>query len=603
MNIKILVCHHKAYPFVKNECFLPVHVGKSISTTSLEYAIPDNTGDNISRKNASWCELTALYWAWKNLDADYYGLMHYRRLLNFNAEGNGCYHFNEITQKQINDFGWTPEVVKETCARYDIITSPVWNIHPAGLPKKVMNARDFYGREHDARALDTVTAIVKERYPDYYLPLLQSLSESACTWGNIAVMKSLFFYEYCEFLFGVLEEAEKRIDISDYDAYQRRVFGFLAERLLNCYLVYAQGVYPGLKVGSLALAYGVTEKPVLHNLHPDATPATYKTDRVKLCMSFDDNYAPHADAAITSLVSNSATGQEIDIYVICDARLSAANREKIGSVQATAPWVSVHFLEVDASILQGLPLNRKYISRNTYYRLLMQRLLPAEVEKIIYLDSDVIVCGNIAELWDAGMEGYCIAGVYDEGGILQARRLHPFSSTDYINAGVVIFNFREINRRFPDMFLSCSENYYLHKDLITLQDQDILNITFSDSISTLALRWNVSSRMFTFNDLEHVYTQAMVGEAVNAPGIVHFTDSKKPWGMFCDHPLRHLYWHYREAGHYGALSLRERLTRRCQGYLQYRVTGSAVVCRIFNAEVRLPIKKIAILLRFIRLFR
>lgn len=83
MNVKILVCHHKASPYIKNECFLPVQVGKEISNVTLDYCQPDNYGDNISEKNKSWCELTALYWAWKNLDADFYGLMHYRRLLNF----------------------------------------------------------------------------------------------------------------------------------------------------------------------------------------------------------------------------------------------------------------------------------------------------------------------------------------------------------------------------------------------------------------------------------------------------------------------------------------------------------------------------------------
>jgi len=603
MNIKILVCHHRSYPFVKNECFLPVQVGKSISEVSLDYAVPDNTGDNISDKNVSWCELTALYWAWKNLNADYYGLMHYRRLLNFRAEDDGCYIFNEITDKQVQDFGWTPENVRKTCARYDIITSPLWQIHPAGLPKKVMSARDFYAREHDVRVLDTVLQIVKKQYPDYYLPLLQSLSESSCSWGNIAVMKSLYFHEYCQFLFGVLGEAEKRIDLSGYDPYQQRVFGFIGERLLNAYRVYAQNTYPGLKVGTLALAYGVTEKAVLHASHPVVTPAVRRTGKVNICMSFDDHYAPHADVAITSLISNAHPEQVIDFYIICDERLTQANREKIKSAQIRAPEVRFHFLPVSASMLPALPLNRKYISLNTYYRLLMQRLLPATIEKIIYLDSDVVVCGNIAELWDTETEGYCIAGVQDEGGVFQARRLHPYAHQDYINAGVLLFNFREINRRFPDMFMTCFERFYQHRGLITLQDQDILNIIFKDCIKTLPLKWNVSSRMFTFNELEHKYSLAMADEAINSPYILHFTDSKKPWGMFCDHPLRHIYWQYREAGQYSLLSMRERFTRKFQGNIHYTVKGSSVVLKIYKAELVIAKKRFSVLRRITGLIR
>lgn len=587
MNIKVLVCHHKEYPFVKNECFLPVQVGKSLSDISLDYAEPDNTGQNISEKNASWCELTALYWAWKNLSADYYGLMHYRRMLHFRAR-EGCYLFHDITEKQIQTFGWTADAVRESCQQFDIMTGPVWRIHPAGLPEKVMNAWDFYGREHDIRSLEIVVDIVKKNYQAHYLPLLQSLSDTTCVWGNIAVMKSLYFHEYCQFLFGVLEEAERRIEVPTHDSYQRRVFGFLAERLLNAWLVYARGRYPDLRAGTLPLVYGVTDKPLLdNNLKNDSIPAKRKTDKINICMSFDDNYAPHADVTITSLIKNVAPEQAIDFYIICDARLSAANREKICSAKTQARNVTFHFLSVSPDMLPALPLNRKYISLNTYYRLLMQRLLPADIDKILYLDSDIVVCQNVAELWETQLEGYCLAGVHDEGGMLQARRLYPLSHPDYVNAGILLFNMKEINRRFSDMFITCSEHYYRNRDQIILQDQDILNITFKGSIKVLPLKWNVSSRMFTFNELEHRYTQVMVSEAVNAPAILHYTDSNKPWGIFCGHPLRHLYWQYRSMGNYATLSLRERFIRRYQGIIQYKAAGSSVLLRLYGTELDL----------------
>ena len=81
-NVKIFVCYHKNTPIYKSECIIPIHVGKANTELELDM-IKDNTGDNISERNASWCELTALYWIWKNVQADYYGLFHYRRFLNF----------------------------------------------------------------------------------------------------------------------------------------------------------------------------------------------------------------------------------------------------------------------------------------------------------------------------------------------------------------------------------------------------------------------------------------------------------------------------------------------------------------------------------------
>ena len=77
LNIKIMVAAHKPYWMPQDDVYMPIHVGcegkESIGFTG------DNTGDNISTKNPHYCELTALYWAWKNLQADYTGLVHYRR--------------------------------------------------------------------------------------------------------------------------------------------------------------------------------------------------------------------------------------------------------------------------------------------------------------------------------------------------------------------------------------------------------------------------------------------------------------------------------------------------------------------------------------------
>ena len=78
MNIKILVAAHKAYQMPTDPMYMPIHVGKEGKELELGY-VGDNTGDNISLKNPNFCELTGIYWAWKNLEADYIGLAHYRR--------------------------------------------------------------------------------------------------------------------------------------------------------------------------------------------------------------------------------------------------------------------------------------------------------------------------------------------------------------------------------------------------------------------------------------------------------------------------------------------------------------------------------------------
>ena len=74
---RILIACHRPYPIPQNSCYLPVEVGAALHTEPIPGTVPDNTGDNISHKNKNYCELTALYWAWKNLEAEAVGLVHY----------------------------------------------------------------------------------------------------------------------------------------------------------------------------------------------------------------------------------------------------------------------------------------------------------------------------------------------------------------------------------------------------------------------------------------------------------------------------------------------------------------------------------------------
>ena len=83
-NIKIIIATHKKYKMPNDSMYIPLHVGAE-GKEDLGY-VKDNTGDNISTKNPYYCELTGMYWAWKNLDAEYIGLAHYRRHFSLNKK-------------------------------------------------------------------------------------------------------------------------------------------------------------------------------------------------------------------------------------------------------------------------------------------------------------------------------------------------------------------------------------------------------------------------------------------------------------------------------------------------------------------------------------
>lgn len=216
MDIKILVAAHKKYWMPEDSIYIPLHVGRE-GKDDLGY-LGDNTGEHISNKNANYCELTGLYWAWKNLDYDYIGLCHYRRY--FASKQQGQDKKTAILKKE--------DYVKllQEC---DII-----------LPKKrnyyIETVRSQYEHAHNKRDLDETERIIREIYPEYSEAFAQVMNQKKLHIFNMFVMKKKDFDAYCKWLFDILFELEKRIDISEYNQYEARVFGFLSERLFNVWL-------------------------------------------------------------------------------------------------------------------------------------------------------------------------------------------------------------------------------------------------------------------------------------------------------------------------------------------------------------------------------
>lgn len=223
MDIKILVATHKSYWMPTDDVYLPLHVGRD-GKVDLGY-IGDNTGDNISSKNANFCELTGLYWAWKNLQCKYIGLCHYRRYFATKGRGGSL----EGKRQRIiarSDY----EVLLD---KYDVILPQKRNYY-------IETVRSQYEHAHNKRDLDEVEKIICERYPEYYETFNKVMSQTRLYILNMFVMRKELFDEYAAWLFHILFELEKRIDISSYNQYEARVYGFLSERLFNVWLTKKQ---------------------------------------------------------------------------------------------------------------------------------------------------------------------------------------------------------------------------------------------------------------------------------------------------------------------------------------------------------------------------
>ncbi len=189
----------------------------------------DDTGISISEKNPYYCELTALYWIWKNTNDEIVGLNHYRRFFWLSKPDLKYVQKNIMDYKNLSDL-IDAQSVNKILEKSDIIL-PTKRLFLDGVEKQ-------YQINHRKKDYDTMRRVICELYPEY-LPAFEHVSIGQGVYPcNMFIMKRNCFNKYMEWLFSILFEVEKRIVIPYQDTYQRRVFGFLAERLLNVFVLH-----------------------------------------------------------------------------------------------------------------------------------------------------------------------------------------------------------------------------------------------------------------------------------------------------------------------------------------------------------------------------
>lgn len=235
--VKIFIVTHKEKPLLSNEMFIPIQVGNNNAITP--DIVRDNTLDNISNKNSNYCELTATYWIWKNIqNAEYIGICHYRRYFNF---FNPWYNLKPSTQKKINsdDFKKTKTFLSGTKKTHNKITS-ILKKYDIILckPYKFKNTSlsENYCADHRESDWELTKKIITEKYPEYTESIIKYLDKGQLFHiGNMMICSKEKFDAYQNWLFSILFELETKIEIPQ-DQYQARVFGFISERLLNLYI-------------------------------------------------------------------------------------------------------------------------------------------------------------------------------------------------------------------------------------------------------------------------------------------------------------------------------------------------------------------------------
>ena len=259
--------------------------------------------------------------------------------------------------------------------------------------------------------------------------------------------------------------------------------------------------------------------------------------RIPVVFATDENYLFYTCIAITSLAKYAAADTEYDIYILMDE--DSSDHALLGKAAQRHTNISIHIIKVCKNLFQDVIINNKHITKATFYRLALCRLL--DVDKCIYLDSDLIATDDLQELFSTDMNGYYVAGCRDIwiDMISEEEREERRKKTGqiptlkkYINAGVMVLNVRKIKEDGLDhVFMK-----QLNKDYL-FEDQDIINVSCYGKIRHLPARWNIFTVFL--RDLDEMRTKGISEQVIEAfksrKGILHYaTPPIRPWEhSFC----------------------------------------------------------------------
>ena len=565
-NIRIFVTAHKNVDRFDSDIMQPVQVGPK--NERFPWAFHDDEGENIADLNPRYCELTTQYWAWKNINADYYGFCHYRRYFDFSETVHEENAFGEIMDDYIDakaakEYGLDDNNIAHVVKQYDVITTPFGDldeiINKYGSPRALWEAAPLLHDDDLKRCYQILCAM----YPDYRKDAQDFFNGNKACFCNMFIMKKEIFFDYCSWMFPILEEFDRNTDYSTYSKEALRTPGHLSERLLNIYLMHHKRISSNWKFKELQCVHFTNPEPA-EELEP---LDVFDKPIVPVVFAADDNYVPQLTTTVYSAMKNADPSYFYDVVVL-QRNIAWDKQERLRDFFKQFPNMSLRFTNVERELSgHDLSTNNAHISIETYYRFLIQKLLPF-YDKVLYLDSDIVINGDIAKLYNTDLQGKLLGAIRDIDFLANLNVKHgkrmgyaknvlkmknPY---DYFQAGVLVLNTKAMRERYTiRQWLTYASN-----PAFIYNDQDVLNAHCEGEVLYLPWEWNVVhdcggrvGNLFVQapNDIYDAYMRSR-----NNPQIIHYAGFQKPWtDPDCD--FASIYWRYaRETPFY------ERLLKR-----------------------------------------
>ena len=261
---------------------------------------------------------------------------------------------------------------------------------------------------------------------------------------------------------------------------------------------------------------------------------------IEIVCCLDDHFVEYCGMMLDSLFVHNPN-EKFRVHIIFNSTVCVKTKERLSALGKKFSF-DFCFYTLNNDLIKSFPTNEKdHISLSAYIRLFMADLLPDGVDKVLYLDGDMMIVDSVRDLWNTEIDDVMVAAVeerypFDTN---SPDRLHYPREYSYFNSGVMLINLKkwkeaDITRRFLDYIQKYPERIRLH-------DQDVLNALLFDKKKFISIRWNLMD--FFLYKRPEVQERRIKDweEAIHHPAIIHFTGKRKPWLHFCDSPYRDLY--------------------------------------------------------------
>lgn len=273
-------------------------------------------------------------------------------------------------------------------------------------------------------------------------------------------------------------------------------------------------------------------------------------NELNVLFSSDNNYAQHLGVAMQSLLENNQDFTAVRIYVI-DNEISALSKKKFCSIASKYSNAAIFWIPFEKWKTK-LQLNMTWrISISSYARLFVAEMIPDEIDRILYLDCDMIVCDSLQNLWNTELKGCILGAVQDSIGDSTKNAVGLLPDDQYFNSGMLLIDLAKW--RNLSIGTKCFQYIEEKNGSVIHHDQGVLNgvlrnqwfrLPLCDNLMTIHFIFNRRRVIDYFGEHAEFYSEDEIMDAKEHPVILHYTPSftSRPWCRDCKHPRKSLYW-------------------------------------------------------------